>query len=169
MNKTTQNPRVQAAFLAAFPIQAAALHPEAPECETATGNRRRAKSREDRIYAKEARLFVKVARKAGLYCPVVQSVKELRESRRYGHPTSAKLNEVHHLFGRLGDLLRWQPGWIALSKAGHRWVHNNPAKARELGFLCEIGDWNKSPSELVRAAAKITHKRSCVHDGIMLL
>lgn len=157
-----------APWVAAFPIQASALRAKIDREETSVDTRRREKRREDRAYHKEARLFVKAARKAGLHCPVVASISELRDGRRYGHQISARLNEVHHIFGRLGDLLRWQAGWVALSKAGHRWVHSNPAKARELGFLCQPGEWNRKPSELVKAAEKITKKISCTYNSRVL-
>lgn len=99
-------------------------------------------SPEKRLYRAEAREFVRAAIEAGGRCPVVAAVKELRDGRKYGHPISDKLNEVHHMRGRLGTLLRDQRFWIALSKQGHRWVHEHPAEARRLGFLCQPGEWN---------------------------
>ena len=98
---------------------------------------------ERRLYRQEARAFVRAAIKSGGTCPVVAAVEELRNGRRYGWPVSAKLNEVHHLRGRRGKLLRDQRHWLTLSKAGHRWVHQNPCAAREMGWLCPVGQWNK--------------------------
>jgi hypothetical protein len=93
-------------------------------------------------YRKEAQAFVREVVSRGETCPVVEAVEELKNGRRYGCPVSAKLNEVHHKFGRCGKLLLWKPGWLCLSKAGHRWVHQNIEKARECGWICGRGDWN---------------------------
>ena len=100
------------------------------------------RTKESELYRIEAREFVRAAIEAGGRCPVVAAVKELRDGRKYGHPISDKLNEVHHMRGRLGSLLRDQRFWIALSKQGHRWVHEHHAEARRLGFLCQPGEWN---------------------------
>jgi hypothetical protein len=72
----------------------------------------------------------------------VAAVPELRDGFRYGWPVSPKLNEVHHVRGRLGPLLTDRRWWMAVSKAGHRWLHQNPAEARKRGWLCEAGLWN---------------------------
>ena len=103
----------------------------------------RVKTAERAAYRAEARMFVAAAVDRGEVCTVVLGVKELREGRFYGHPTSAKLNEVHHKRGRLGPLLRDQRHWMAISKQGHRWVHAHPKEARARGWLCEAGLWNK--------------------------
>jgi len=50
--------------------------------------------------------------------------------------------EVHHKFGRAGRLLLWTPGWIPVSKNGHRWIHDNPQVARDLGYFGPVGTWN---------------------------
>ena len=103
---------------------------------------------EMRLYRAEAREFVRAAIQRGETCPVVAAVEELKNGRRYGCPVSAKLNEVNHSRGRLGKLLRDQKYWVALSKAGHRWVHQNPAAAREMGWMCPVGEWNVQPKGL---------------------
>lgn len=100
---------------------------------------------ERRLYRAEARAFVAAAVARGETCPVVAAVPELRNGRKYGWPISAKLNEVHHKNGRRGKLLRDQRFWIALSKQGHRWCHQNISAARALGFFCQVGKWNKQP------------------------
>jgi hypothetical protein len=91
-------------------------------------------------YRREAREFVEAH--AGKSCPVWLSVPELRSGRKYGHPISGKVTEVHHRFGRVGRLLRWQAGWLGVSKQGHRWIHEHVEKARELGFVGPVGTWN---------------------------
>lgn len=103
------------------------------------------KTSDKRLYRDEASAYVAVAVAAGLTCPVVAAIPELRDGRRYGHRISGKLNEVHHMNGRRGRLLRYQLFWTALSKQGHRWVHQHPKEAREHGWLCAAGLWNKQP------------------------
>lgn len=48
--------------------------------------------------------------------------------------------EVHHKRGRAGALLLATEHWAALCPSCHRWVHDNPADARETGWL---GPWGK--------------------------
>ena len=111
-----------------------------------------ARRRALRLYAPVAKAFVQAARDRGETCPVMANVPELRGGKKYGWPVSAKLNEVHHAFGRLGALLMDQRLWVALSKQGHRWVHEHPALARERGWLAPAGRYNTpvSPSAVVR-------------------
>ncbi len=97
---------------------------------------------EKNIYRAEARQFVAEAIARGALCPVVLAVKELREGHKYGYDISATLSECHHKYGRVGRLLRWQPGWIAMSKQGHRWCHQNVAEATRRGWFGPAGTWN---------------------------
>lgn len=105
-------------------------------------NRTPSRAKEERIYVKEARAFVEYCVSRGWSCPVVACIKELREGRKYGYPISAKLNEIHHIHGRAGKLLRFQKAWVAVSKQGHRWIHSNPEEARRYGWLGPVGTWN---------------------------
>lgn len=93
-------------------------------------------------YSREARAAVSDANRRGLKCPVVQAIAELRNGVRYGWPVSDRITEVHHRFGRNGALLLWKPGWLLLSKAGHRWVHAHIAESRKHGWIAQPGDWN---------------------------
>lgn len=104
-----------------------------------------AKRLERRLYKVEAREFVRAAVERGETCPVVAAIPELRNGTKYGWPVSDRLNEIHHIRGRTGRLLRDQRFWMAVSKQGHRWIHSNPAAARQRGWYAEKGDWNKSP------------------------
>lgn len=45
--------------------------------------------------------------------------------------------EVHHCAGREGDLLRFKPFWLAVSRSGHDWIHANHDLARERGWIFE--------------------------------
>lgn len=47
----------------------------------------------------------------------------------------AKAKDVHHKKGRhSGNYLNTET-WLAVCRPCHRWIHDNPAKAREQGFL----------------------------------
>jgi hypothetical protein len=94
-------------------------------------------------YRREARLFVAAAVALGETCPVVDGVPELRDGFKYGWPVSNKLVEVHHVRGRSGALLMDKTWWMAISKQGHRWVHQHPRQAAERGWLAGMGEWNR--------------------------
>lgn len=86
--------------------------------------------------------YVRSAIKRGETCAVVAAIPELRNGRRYGHKISARLSEVHHTRGRLGELLTDKRYWMPVSKAGHRFIHANISEARKRGWVCPIGQWN---------------------------
>jgi hypothetical protein len=90
-------------------------------------------------YRREARLFVATAVALGCTCPVVDGVPALRERR-----ADNRLTEVHHVRGRSGGLLLDRRWWLAVSAAGHDWVHTHPAEAAERGWLAGMGEWLKS-------------------------
>jgi hypothetical protein len=101
---------------------------------------------EKRLYKIEARAYVRAARKRGQTCPVVAAVPELRNGKCYGHPMSNRIAEVHHTRGRGcpgSPLLRDQRLWMAVSKAGHRWIHSHIEQSRKMLFICERGQWNE--------------------------
>ncbi len=95
-----------------------------------------------RAYSQEALDFVAAAVARGESCVIVAAIPELRNGFRYGHPISDRLVHSHHKYGRLGRLLRWQPGFMAVSLAGHRWIDSNRAEARARGWLGPEGTWN---------------------------
>lgn len=43
--------------------------------------------------------------------------------------------EIHHKKGRIGKLLNYTPFWLAVSRKGHDWIHENPEEAYKLNFL----------------------------------
>ena len=53
-----------------------------------------------------------------------------------------RATQVHHVFGRRGKLLLWEPGWKFVSMDGHRWIENNMNLARQLGLLAPVGKYN---------------------------
>lgn len=47
---------------------------------------------------------------------------------------TAKSIEIHHICGRVGEnLFRF---FLAVCRPHHRWIHDNPKEAKELGLLC---------------------------------
>ena len=98
--------------------------------------------RRNTAYIVAARAFVRAAIKRGEVCPVWRAVKELHDGVKYGWQISGRLNEVHHTRGRAGTLLTDERHWIAVSKLGHRWIHEHPAEARARGWICAEGKWN---------------------------
>lgn len=104
--------------------------------------REKAKLADRAAYRAEAEAFVRERVRRGLTCEVVNSVSELRFGQRYGWPVSNRLTEIHHTRGRLGSLLMDKRFWMAVSKAGHRYIHSHPAEARRRGWICEAGLWN---------------------------
>ena len=53
-----------------------------------------------------------------------------------------RATQVHHVFGRRGKLLLWEPGWKFVSMDGHLWIENNKKLARQLGLLAPVGKYN---------------------------
>ena len=69
---------------------------------------------QNRIYLKKAKEFIK-----DKFCPV----------------TGTQATEVHHINGRIGDLLTDEQYWLAVSTEGHRWIHENVNEARKKGWI----------------------------------
>lgn len=53
--------------------------------------------------------------------------------------------ERHHVRGRIGRLLNWRPGQMPSCRGHRSWPHDHPARARKLGILCDVKDWNVFP------------------------
>lgn len=68
----------------------------------------------NRIYLKMAKEFI-----IDKFCPVT------------GYPAT----EVHHINGRIGALLTDERYFLAVSTAGHRWIHENVKEARSKGWI----------------------------------
>jgi hypothetical protein len=66
----------------------------------------------------------------------------LRQSYLKNHPMcEARLpgcnlsaSDIHHKHGRVGDLYLDDTEYIALCRNCHRWIHDNPAKAKDLNL-----------------------------------
>lgn len=59
------------------------------------------------------------------------------------HPAS----EPHHSRGREGKLLCDTRFWVAVCRPSHIWIDSNREKARELGLLCKVGEFNTQPKD----------------------
>lgn len=74
-----------------------------------------------------------------------QQAEEWLGSRMCANGCMSSATQVHHSRGRRGNLLLDKRFWIPLCAQCHRFVHDHPEEARELGLLCAKGDWNKTP------------------------
>lgn len=43
--------------------------------------------------------------------------------------------DIHHRNSRIGEKLNDTSDWIAVSREGHNWIHQNLSKARALGLI----------------------------------
>lgn len=53
-----------------------------------------------------------------------------------------KSKEIHHKFGRQGDLLLWETGWIPVCSYCHQFIHSNIDWARQRNLIACPGEWN---------------------------
>lgn len=60
-----------------------------------------------------------------------------------GEPTV----EIHHTWGRIGDLLCMSRLWVAVSRKVHDWINSHPRTAASVGLLCPAGRYNEIPLE----------------------
>lgn len=74
---------------------------------------------------------------------------------RQGSLITRRATEVHHMRGRQGSLLLDERFWLPVSSEGHRWIHDNPDKARRMGYLCAKGSWNQSSRLIARTASNL--------------
>ena len=72
----------------------------------------------DRAYSVLRRTFLN--KPENKYCPVFPKLEA---------------SEIHHKAGRVGALFLHVPFWLAVSRKGHVWIHNNPKEAYKKGFL----------------------------------
>ena len=62
-------------------------------------------------------------------------------------------SQCHHYQGRRGMLLLYEPSWIPVSWEGHRWIDEHRERARDLGLLCPLGQYN-SPVRRAKAPSQ---------------
>jgi hypothetical protein len=92
--------------------------------------RRPERAKQDRICNAEVAEWLKLPE--NMWCKAMLAIN--------GHMKRA--TQCHHSRGRSGALLLDKRFWMPVSDAGHRWIHENVGKARELGLICEKGLWN---------------------------
>lgn len=63
-----------------------------------------------------------------------------------------RATEIHHTRGRAGTLLLDERYWLPVSASGHDFIHDNPKLARDLGYLCKPGEWNKAGNARISGA-----------------
>ena len=81
---------------------------------TAIPNSTKKRAAENRLYLKRRAEWL-----PGKVCPV----------------TGGLATEIHHKNGRRGKLLLDESGWIGVSAAVHKWIHDNVNLAREKGLI----------------------------------
>lgn len=85
----------------------------------AVSDRRR---RELKEYAERRRSFLSLTENQ--WCPVAA-----------GFGKKQRTTDVHHKAGREGKMLNDERYWLAVSRAGHDWIHAHPGMARKAGWL----------------------------------
>lgn len=50
--------------------------------------------------------------------------------------------DIHHTRGRAGSLLLDERFWKGLCRSCHDWVGEHPIESRQIGLLCQPGEWN---------------------------
>jgi hypothetical protein len=50
--------------------------------------------------------------------------------------------DIHHRYGTVGPLLTDTWTFLAVCRFHHRYIHDNIATSRKMGWICEKGYWN---------------------------
>lgn len=94
------------------------------------------RSAQERRYTKTVLEWFHATMRRGATCPVT------------GDKLTPFNIQCHHIYGRRGPLLNWQPGWLAVSAKGHEWIHKNISEARRCRWYAPAGMWeNKKVME----------------------
>lgn len=81
------------------------------------------KASQNLVYSSLRRVFLESPENR--YCPVVAQI----------YDRSVRTTEVHHKAGRVGKLYLDTSKWLAVSRKGHNWIHDNPKLAYDKGWL----------------------------------
>ena len=73
--------------------------------------------------------------------------KFLEENPKCAAYPNRKATDVHHTRGRAGKLFLCTHYWLAVSRQAHIRIGEDPAWARENGYLCAKGHWGKQPEK----------------------
>lgn len=88
------------------------------------------------MYTRKRNAFMKL--KENQICPVASFFLKHPETKgRDLIEWSQSINavEVHHKGGRVGKLLNDQSLWLAVSRKGHNYIHDNPEESYSRGWL----------------------------------
>ena len=99
-----------------------------------------------RLQARRLRLYAVIRKKYLLEHPLCEACPIIRPYAGVAKNT-AWASEIHHRRGRLGELLFATQFFTACCSVCHRWIGDHPAQARELGLLCQPGQFNTMPIE----------------------
>lgn len=95
------------------------------------------RKRELKEYSERREAFL--ARPENRWCPVwavlVAAISSSEGRRVTRKLLQERTTDVHHMAGRYGKLLNDERHWMAVSRIGHKWIHDNPNEARKLGWL----------------------------------
>lgn len=61
--------------------------------------------------------------------------------------TGSQQVEIHHTWGRIGELLCLQRLWLAVSRKAHDFIRDNPKLAAKAGLSAPVGLYNSIPHE----------------------
>ena len=83
-----------------------------------------------------ARRSPKRAKQEGEYSKKAKAFKEEHSFCQACLPNicTSKTNDVHHMKGRVADLLLDEEYWLAVCRSCHEWIEANPIEARDLGY-----------------------------------
>lgn len=88
------------------------------------------------IYSRKKKAFLK--KKENQVCPVAfyfMNQKNLSVEEQLEWSRNLKTTDVHHKAGRIGDLLLDVSYWLAVSRKGHTFIHDNPEFSYSKGWL----------------------------------
>lgn len=89
------------------------------------------------IYTRKRRVFMKQPENE--FCPVAYYFlkEDIQENTAQNTEwlNSIEATELHHKKGRIGKLLLHVPFWLAVSRKGHQWIHDNPKESYKKGWL----------------------------------
>lgn len=94
------------------------------------------------LYAKKRKAFLEahpycqvwLAQHAGI---IVHFAKALYSGKAVSPISATTINscDIHHKAGRTGKNYLDESTWMAVSRDGHRWIHDHPKEARARGWL----------------------------------
>jgi hypothetical protein len=73
------------------------------------------------------------------------------------HPSGNRSSECHHSRGRIGRLLNDKRFWAGVCSPCHKWLHEYPREARQMGLLSSASEWNVFPAPGVLGFPCSTH------------